>query len=197
MIDVDAIHRAAAALGPEGFADRLGLEVGRQRLRDGLLVCCPWHAERRPSCGITERDGRIVAYCHSCHEGGDAITLVAALEGLDHRREFRRVAERAAEILGVALEEELPRPARRRRRVDPAISLAVTIDRLAAEWLAGRDITRSEQRPWPRPEDEAVLAGASPDEISEAFDDLRELDTMNAERDQELERLADEYEARP
>jgi hypothetical protein len=195
VIDVDAIHRAASALGPEGFAERLGLEIGRQRLREGVLVCCPVHAERRPSCSLAERDGRIVWHCHACHEGGDAITLVAALEGLDHRRKFRRVAERAAEILGVTLEGG-PRPARRRRRADPAVSLAMTIDRLAGEWLSGRDITRTEERPWPRAEDERVIAAASHDEIAEAFADLRELDAMRAERHHELERLADEYEAR-
>ncbi|MBL9025990.1 MAG: hypothetical protein JNL21_27600 [Myxococcales bacterium] len=188
MIDVAAIHRATPS--PVDLASLLGLEVGRQRLRDGVMVACPAHGERRPSCSLAERDGRILWRCHACGEGGDIFTLVAAVEGLDHRRAFPEVARRTAELLGVALEEPARSPRRATPR-DPVVDLAQTVDRLGQEWLRGADLSG---RTWPRADDVLVVAAASPEQFAEAMVVLVRLDLEQAARDDELERLADEYE---
>ena len=44
---------------------------------------CPLHSEKTPSFTVNEEKG--VFYCHGCHEGGDVITLVQKIEGLDFK----------------------------------------------------------------------------------------------------------------
>lgn len=66
------------------------------------MVRCPVHGERTdPSLSLrTGRDGTLGAVCHGCGWTGDALSLIAALDGLDVRRDFRRVLERAADLAG-------------------------------------------------------------------------------------------------
>lgn len=77
----------------------LGLDRGAQRQASGLLVCCPWHDERTPSCSVTRgRDGTIRVRCFGCSATGDVLALVAQVNGLDLRRDFVAVLRRAAEL---------------------------------------------------------------------------------------------------
>lgn len=60
------------------------------------------HRERSaPSMSLRSGgDGTLSAVCHQCGWRGDALSLVAAVGGLDVRRDFGRVLERAAELAG-------------------------------------------------------------------------------------------------
>lgn len=113
--DVDAIRRAPAFRDPHGVARLLGLQVakGTSARSRVVRVLCPWHSDRSPSCDLTLRDGSVVGYCRSCSQGGDVLSLIAAVEGLDPRRDFRAVVTRAAELAGVEIQDDR-RPAQPR-----------------------------------------------------------------------------------
>ena len=112
----DDTARIRAALDDaRGLAEALGLLDGR-RGRDwqsqpgGVLVLCPWHDERSPSCSITlGSDGTVRVRCFGCNATGDGLSLVAVRHGLDLRREFCRVLEAAAAHAGVAPPQRLDR----------------------------------------------------------------------------------------
>lgn len=119
--DVEAIK--GALRDPADVCRRLGLLEGAKRQAGGVLVRCPAHGERNPSCSITRgADGTLRVHCFACGFAGDALSLVAAVEGLDVARDFPRVLEAAARIAGVQLEEHAPRdpsPPREPRKVAP------------------------------------------------------------------------------
>jgi archaellum biogenesis ATPase FlaH len=81
-----------------------GYKPGRQA-GGGLLIRCPAHGERHPSCSVRRgRDGTIQVRCFSCDFGGDALSLVAAARGLDPRHQFGAVLSEAARLVGYSLE---------------------------------------------------------------------------------------------
>lgn len=101
--DRDAVLSAFALSTPYHAAQALGLVLAPRmspRLRS-VRVLCPWHSDRAPSCDVTIKRGRLVARCRSCGEGGDVLSIVAAIEGLHARRDFGLVLERAATLVGV------------------------------------------------------------------------------------------------
>jgi len=50
-LDADRIKRQLVDCA--AVAHVLGLADGARRQSTGLTVCCPWHAERTPSCSVT------------------------------------------------------------------------------------------------------------------------------------------------
>jgi DNA primase len=96
--DVEAIRRAL--VDPVEVCRCLRLDAGAKRQARGLLVRCPAHDDRTPSCSVRlGADGTIAVKCHAgCGLAGDVYDLVAAVEGLDIRREFAAVLRRAAEL---------------------------------------------------------------------------------------------------
>lgn len=136
MLNVDAIH--AATPSPVEVARRLGLETTKVTRRS-VRVRCPWHRDENPSCDLSIRDGRLVAYCRSCGEGGDLFSLVAAVEGLDPKRHFRDVVRAAADLVGVQIADDDAKP----RERDPISDLAIALDAAAASWFrSGRILAR-------------------------------------------------------
>lgn len=82
----------------------LGLGKGARPSTRGVMVRCPAHEDSTASCSVRAgKDGTIIAVCHGCQWRGDVLGLVAAVRGLDPRREFRRVLEEAARLAGVTL----------------------------------------------------------------------------------------------
>ena len=82
----------------------LNLDDGARRHGRGLLIRCPWHADRRPSCSVFRGDdGTIGVKCFSCAAKGDVLHLVAVAHGVDARGDFPHVLELAAELAGVDL----------------------------------------------------------------------------------------------
>lgn len=110
---------------PAELCDRLGVDLdGSQRQGTGLLVRCPSHGDRTPSCSITiGNDGTIRVRCFGCDLSGDVFNLIAAVEGVSVRSDFPRVLRRAAELAGVWLDDvatPLPSPRPRRPAPPPA-----------------------------------------------------------------------------
>jgi DNA primase len=106
---------------PRDLCERLGLlgegRHGRDwaRVAGGLLIRCPWHDERTPSCHVWRgEDGTIACFCHGCRHGADAYGLVAVALRLDVKIDFPEVLREAAHIAGVRLEDRrddwTPRP---------------------------------------------------------------------------------------
>jgi hypothetical protein len=103
------------ALSGSAIVERYGLR-GKRRGSEIRLVECPLCRERsaREAIAISAKSG---SWCHHGHEcGGDALSLIAACEGLDCKRDFRKVAGIAAEIAGLANETEFERE----RRIEAA-----------------------------------------------------------------------------
>lgn len=89
----------------------LGLDRGASRQASGLLVCCPVHGDRTPSCSVTTgKDGTLRAKCFACEFSADALGLIAAVRGLNVRDpgDFRQVLAEGAAIAGhLSLEAEI------------------------------------------------------------------------------------------
>jgi DNA primase len=90
----------------------LGLIAGHgtfKRQATGVLICCPAHEERDPSCSVHRgADGTLAVKCHACGFSGDALTLIAKARGLDLKTDFRRALRDGVEIAGLwALVDEL------------------------------------------------------------------------------------------
>ncbi len=82
----------------------LGLTRRSRRQPRGVMVLCPFHKERTPSCSVrVGKDGTLQVKCHGCQNGGDVFSLIAAVHRLELRREFGRVLEVAACLAGVTL----------------------------------------------------------------------------------------------
>lgn len=93
----------SALVEPRRVCERLGL-IGNDRRhklhRNFVLVCCPVHDEHTPSCSVHTRGDGIGVKCHGCQWSGDVLSLVAAVHGLDVRRDFRDVLCEAANLAG-------------------------------------------------------------------------------------------------
>lgn len=84
---------------PRKLCDALGLSKGAERQANGMLVCCPEHGDRTPSCSVTRGpDGTIRVRCFGCQWTGDALHLVASVHDL---KDFRETLLEAAQIAGL------------------------------------------------------------------------------------------------
>lgn len=96
-------HRLRLAFSdPWDLCEKLGLLHGRkgrsyQPLSKGVLVQCPVHQDRTPSCSVTQgKDGSVQVKCFGCDLSGSALDLIAAVEGLQLRgHDFVRVLQKA------------------------------------------------------------------------------------------------------
>lgn len=153
-----------ALTDPVKLCTNLGLTERAQRQAAGLLIRCPVHGERNPSCSVTRGpDGTVRAVCFACDWRADALGLVAAVYGLQTRGEqFREVLVAAAELGGLymlvdEIRGERPRADRPRvpapppepeRDYPPAAEVArvweaampATDDGPTTSWLVGRRI---------------------------------------------------------
>jgi 5S rRNA maturation endonuclease (ribonuclease M5) len=175
---LDAVKAALARMGAVEVCRRLNLDRPSVATGGGLLVLCPWHGDGTPSCKVDTRSGAIVAFCHACKAGGDALALVAAVHGLDpsSKVDFPEVLKLAAQLAGVDLGDVrsgayVPPPARPApppRALPPAVEVAalwaacgpVTRDPEVAAWLQKRGLE-------PERVDAAGLARALPVDVAE------------------------------
>lgn len=109
---------------PRKLCESLGLTKGAKRQSRGLLICCPVHGERNPSCSVTlGSDGTIRVKCFGCDFAGDALTIIAHMHGLSMGREdFGEVLAIGAELggnLGLADEIRGKRERRARKPIPP------------------------------------------------------------------------------
>jgi hypothetical protein len=109
---------------PVRLCQGLGLAEKAKRQATGLLIRCPSHGEKDPSCSVTKApDGTVRVKCFACDFGGDALSLIAVTMGLNTRDkdDFRQIMAEGARIAGLlALESEirgeLPPPEKRHQR---------------------------------------------------------------------------------
>jgi hypothetical protein len=95
-----AVRRALT--DPLRLVAALGLDRGARRQRGGVLIICPFHGDRRPSCSVTlGKDGTIRVKCFGCDAAGDALTLIARAQGLDLRRDFGDVLLVGRRLAGI------------------------------------------------------------------------------------------------
>lgn len=101
--EVEHVHTAIASMGVAGFLGALGLK--HRRLGRVVRFPCAVHGGKDANAVAEIKDGRVVFACHSlcAGAGGDALTLVAAVMGLDQRNDFRRVLEAAGALAGVSI----------------------------------------------------------------------------------------------
>lgn len=136
-----------ALADPRQLCEKLGLTKGAERQATGLLICCPAHGDRTPSCSVTRgRDGTIRVRCFACDWTGDALSLVAVVHQLDVRNDFREVLLEAAELAGLhqvvdeirGAAEWKPRPAPLAPELGPDPEYPPA-DEVADVWEAGGD----------------------------------------------------------
>ena len=98
----DSVNEVRRALSdPRRVCHALGLAKGSQRQASGLLIVCPWHADKGPSCSVTRGpDGTVRVKCLACGASGDVLSLVAKVHALDVKRQFREVLTAAADLAG-------------------------------------------------------------------------------------------------
>jgi hypothetical protein len=57
--------------------------VSLRKLGREWWALCPFHSEKTPSFAVNP--GKELFYCHSCHAGGDVISFIQKIEGVDFK----------------------------------------------------------------------------------------------------------------
>ena len=99
----DQVLRALSR--PRALVERLGLKP-EQASDSYALVCCPVHGDRRASCSVYRKNGTVNVYCRGCGWRSNALGLVAAVNGLDPRNDFREVLATACQLAGMLHEAD-------------------------------------------------------------------------------------------
>jgi hypothetical protein len=174
LVDARSVcERLALISTPRSFVRQTG----------GVIIRCPWHDEKTPSCSIRRgSDGTLAIRCHGCGVTGDVLTLIAQVRGLNLGRDFREVLIEGAHLAGLhtlvaELEQRtdrqdapapraaapVPAPPREPERdYPPAAEVGALVDacspasedETAAAWVASRGLVPAEV--------DAVVAGALP-----------------------------------
>ena len=128
-------HQLCAALGLlEGY--RPAWQAG------GLLIRCPAHGDRTPSCSVRRAaDGTIAVSCFGCGWTGDALTLIAAAHGLDLRSDFATVLAHGVALAGGSVPEGMAG----RVWAPPAPPSYPPADELIALWEAAVSVEEDEK----------------------------------------------------
>jgi len=71
------LRRCPELADPARICKSLGLDEGAKRQARGLIIRCPSHGDRNPSCSVTEGpDGTLRVKCFSCEFTADALGLI-------------------------------------------------------------------------------------------------------------------------
>lgn len=122
---------------------------------------CPFHNEKTPSFMVSPE--KQIWHCFGCHKGGDLITFVMEMEGLEFMEALRQLAPKA----GVVLKNTDFKESSRRNRLLDILAVARDFYYLqlaksptARKYLAARKLTSETVKEW--------MIGYSPD----SWDDL-------------------------
>lgn len=101
--------------------DVISSYVELRRAGSNLKGLCPFHSEKTPSFTVYSADGHY--YCYGCGSGGDVITFIMKMEGLDYRSALEFLAKRC----GITLpddEDRSPRGVSRARVLEMNVCAA-------------------------------------------------------------------------
>lgn len=93
----------AALTDPKTVCERLGIDLrgAKRQSGGGLVVRCPAHEERTPSCSITVgREHTLRVKCFGCDWSGDLLSLVALVRRIP-KHSFREILAEAADVAGL------------------------------------------------------------------------------------------------
>lgn len=103
MSAADVARVKAALSDPVELCQTLGILDGATRQAGGVLIRCPKHREKTPSCSVTKGpDGTVRVKCFGCDWGADALGLVGMVLGTTA---FPDTLEHAAALAGVSLQD--------------------------------------------------------------------------------------------
>ncbi len=92
------LRRCPELADPVRLCAALGLDDGAKRQATGLIVRCPSHGDRTPSCSVTEGpDGTVRVRCFSCEFTADALGLIEQTLGC---RSFAETIDQACDLVG-------------------------------------------------------------------------------------------------
>lgn len=104
MSDIAMKLRMSSPLDePRKLCDALGLGKTKSVVkRNYVMVCCPWHGEKNPSCSVRMAgDGTVSVHCFSCGHNADAIGLIAVIGGWSlEGPDYSKVIHEACELAG-------------------------------------------------------------------------------------------------
>ncbi len=124
------------------IVDVAGGYLKLEKAGGNFKACCPFHNERTPSFFISA--SRQTYHCFGCNKGGDVISFVEEIEGLDFQGALKILADRA----GVTLTREKPGARDDRDAIFSALELATRFYGAvlpkfgeAVSYLTGRGLT--------------------------------------------------------
>ena len=148
MTRLDYAREVKLALSdPKRLCRALGLTKHAEQQASGLVICCPAHGERHPSCSVTRAGGTIRVKCFACGFAGDALHLIGQVKGLrtNDAGEFRQILACGAGIAG--------------------------LHNLASEILGEDVVTEQRHRPLPLPAPEPEREYPPGEEIDRLWDE--------------------------
>lgn len=124
------------------IVDVVGGYLKLEKAGGNFKACCPFHNERTPSFFISP--SRQTYHCFGCNKGGDVISFVEEIEGLDFQGALKLLADRA----GITLTREKIGAKDERSAIFSALELATKFYEAvlpkfpeANEYLIGRGLT--------------------------------------------------------
>jgi DNA primase len=123
------------------IVDVAGGYIKLEKAGGNYKACCPFHSEKTPSFFISS--ARQTYHCFGCNRGGDVISFVEEIEGLDFSGALKILAERA----GIELTRERSEAKNERAEIYRALDLATKFYEAvllkfpdALEYLKGRGL---------------------------------------------------------
>jgi len=148
-----------------GIAEVVGQYLKLERAGVNLRARCPFHSERTPSFFVSPTRGSW--HCFGCNRGGDLISFVEEIEGIDFLGALKILATQAGVDLAVYDRHEVGEKDRLFQALDRAAKFFETkllTNKAVKDYLVERGLTEETIRAW--------RLGFAPDDWRHAADEL-------------------------